>query len=368
MKTLSSLVFEKTKDYSKANNVCLLFLLTFFYVSLLLPISSVFPTILLFAFFIISSGNLRVNRNALIFLLYYILFLSFCYLSSIWSTNVRYVFDYTNHIFKSFFGILAVYLCVKNRDIKILLKSLVWGGYFIVGYYIFRYGINGIASILTTTTRLDNEVMNANVFGMAISFACVIHIYFGIINKRIYLSHLLMIPSIVLLAASGSRKGFIVLIGGIVLVLLLYSIHVKKSARLFINTLIVIAVFSLGVLLIIRLPMFSFINQRFRGLLSLFSGGDDTDQSLITRMNYIEIGMSLFKTHPILGVGINNARVFNYNDVYLHNNYVELLADGGIVGFTIYYSFYAYLLIGLLKNRKKGQATNTTCYYYFQWY
>ena len=34
---------------------------------------------------------------------------------------------------------------------------------------------------------------------------------------------------------------------------------------------------------------------------------------------------------------------------YLHNNYIEILASGGIVGFVLYYAPYAIALVSLLK-------------------
>ena len=57
-------------------------------------------------------------------------------------------------------------------------------------------------------------------------------------------------------------------------------------------------------------------------------------------------------SHPILGVGIGNARYYcSMGYTYLHNNYVELLACGGIVGFIIYYMPYMYLISQFYKNR-----------------
>ena len=70
----------------------------------------------------------------------------------------------------------------------------------------------------------------------------------------------------------------------------------------------------------------------------------------------VQIGMNLFKQHPFLGVGMDNAKIytepaFGVANYYLHNNYVELLADGGMVGLAVYYSIYAVILVKLWKNR-----------------
>ena len=91
-------------------------------------------------------------------------------------------------------------------------------------------------------------------------------------------------------------------------------------------------------------------------MISAFKGGGDADQSALTRIQLMEIGISIFKAHPMLGVGMDNATeivapLFYKEYYYLHNNYVELLADGGVVGFVIYYSIYGYLIFILLRYR-----------------
>ena len=71
------------------------------------------------------------------------------------------------------------------------------------------------------------------------------------------------------------------------------------------------------------------------------------------RQDMIDVGMEYFKNSPILGIGIGGSAVITKSEygveMYLHNNFVELLACGGIVGFTCYYAIFAYILINLIK-------------------
>ena len=72
------------------------------------------------------------------------------------------------------------------------------------------------------------------------------------------------------------------------------------------------------------------------------------DASTNTRINMIKYGFEMFKSNPILGVGIGNYAYYGYHiyglfaEVYSHNNYIEMLSNIGIVGFISYY-FYTSL-------------------------
>lgn len=84
------------------------------------------------------------------------------------------------------------------------------------------------------------------------------------------------------------------------------------------------------------------------------ASGLDVDMSLNERNFYMESAIELFKENPILGYGGNNfmsyMRNVEYSHVaYSHNNYTELLATLGVVGFTIYYSFWGYIIVKLYK-------------------
>lgn len=80
------------------------------------------------------------------------------------------------------------------------------------------------------------------------------------------------------------------------------------------------------------------------------------DHSTIVRNNLKTLGIEWFLRYPFGGIGIANPHILaNYYyafDAYLHDNFVELLCGGGIIGFSVYYSMYVYLFIQLWKYRK----------------
>ena len=204
-----------TSANGKNGDIILFTLIVLLYVSFFLPMGSSVPTLLLLAYYVFNHRYKIRIKNSL-FIAYIITFVAFCYLTTIWAISVSNVLVYSTHLLKTLFGIIVLYLCVNEiRSVDLLLKAMVYGGYLVLIYVVGFYGINGVLMILRESSRMTNEVMNANVFAMCISYACLIHIYFGVKDKKWSLSHLLTIPAIALLAISGSRKGLIVFAGGI---------------------------------------------------------------------------------------------------------------------------------------------------------
>ena len=352
---------EMNFKISKKNDMMFFFLLTFLYVSFYLPMGSAIPTLALLGYYLIKN-KFKVFFKISFFVVYCISFALFCYLSYFWAKDTYYVMLYANHILKSMFGMMVIYLCVQKKPaIDLMLKVIVWGGYVIMFNMIAFYGINGLISMLNEAERMTNDLMNANQFALCISYALVIHAFFGI-EERWTFAHLLMIPAALLLAVSGSRKGLIVLIGGVLCLTVLTIWKKEHSIKAILKIILGVLFVGAGFVLVLNLPAFRVIKERMENFFVLLSGDSNVDKSLITRSSFIEIGWSIFKKYPLLGVGIDNARLYNYRNVYLHNNFIEMLADGGLVGFSIYYSLYVYLFVGYFKTRKTKSKYYAVCF------
>ena len=103
-------------------------------------------------------------------------------------------------------------------------------------------------------------------------------------------------------------------------------------------------------------------------MLSLFSavtGVGKTDRSATTRLALIDVGIEQFKRTPILGVGMGSGHLVAWKYLqrfyYLHNNFVEILSGGGIVGFLIYYSIYIYLVVNMILYRRFASLETAVC-------
>lgn len=345
----------------KKTDTIFFILLTLLYVSFYLPMGSTIPTVALLVYYIFYN-RFTIKFKVTFFVVYGILFVAFCYFTCLWATDTYYVLLYSNHILKTMLGIFVIYACMQNKlTIRVMLKAMIWGGYIMMGYMIAFYGINELINMLNEAERLTNEVMNANNFAMCISYTCVAHIFFGI-KERWSITHFLMIPAALLLAVSGSRKGLIILIGGVIC-LAVFSIWQKEhSLKSIFKIFFWMLLLVVGFFVLLNLSAFQFIKERMMNFFMLLAGDTNVDNSLISRSNFIEIGIAVFKDNPILGVGIDNARLYNYRNVYLHNNFVEMLADGGLFGFCLYYSLYIYLFVGYIKNRKTTNKYYSICF------
>ena len=86
---------------------------------------------------------------------------------------------------------------------------------------------------------------------------------------------------------------------------------------------------------------------------------------MIQRELYIQAGWKQFLKTPILGIGIGNTSQITMaatgHSTYLHNNFIELLASGGIIGFGIYYGIILYLIIKLIPFALKKESVSDAC-------
>jgi O-antigen ligase len=278
------------------------------------------------------------------FHIHILVFAAFCFASSLWAENAGYAVEKGITLIEILICMSVVYsyYSVKNNAVDQLLIALMWAGFVVVIYSYIYYGLDMISNVLLLGQRLDNGFTNINSVGMISGIMIIISIYKVIYDKKIvYL--LFDIPGFILILATGSRKALVLTIMGSIMIFVL-----KNLSANFLKSAIKITAIAIVAFLLIRwmisLDVFSGIDERMQGLIALVTGKGTVDHSALVRLNYIHLGIDIFKKNPIFGIGMGNARIYAASvygsDAYLHNNYVELLANGGIVGFIIYYSIY----------------------------
>ena len=161
---------------------------------------------------------------------------------------------------------------------------------------------------------------------------------------------------IIIIAATGSRKALVMLVLG---VFLLFSVRFKsKSFLITLSKALLIILIMYCVLTQLRdIEIFIGIVERMDGLVAMVTGKGAVDASAFTREKYITVGLEQLKKSPIVGYGMGNSGKVLVNaiggkETYFHNNYVELLVCGGVVGTIIYYLIWLKPIKELLKYRK----------------
>ena len=301
---------------------------------------------------------------------YMLLFSGFCLLSTIWADSHSYALDMGIRMVEITIIMFVFYGCFSSElSINPLLKMIMFSGYAISFYVILFVGIRGIMTLVIYSNRItiyQIDTLNANSIGSLAAYSILINFYFLLyVDKKIKLYDLLAIPGFLTLVASQSRKAFLICFLGILVLLILYNFHISKGKKAVFSIIklfciIFITVFVLDKLLM--LPMFNLIRERF---ISMFNGLLGGDSDISGRIRYLNIGLEVFRRNPIIGVGADNARLYNYSltgyDVYLHNNFIELLANLGIIGFLLYYSVFVFVLYNLFKYRHFRDSEYDIC-------
>ncbi|HEL1996351.1 O-antigen ligase family protein [Streptococcus suis] len=301
---------------------------------------------------------LVINKS---FHLHIAIFALFCFASSIWAWNPFQAVSKGMTVFSILvcFSLFYPYFQQK-RSIDLLLDAFMFSGYGIALYTVAYYGTSGIAEMLNGNIRLGNDFTNANSIGLITATSCIIQFsYLLRKEKKKYL--IFLVPCIIALAISQSRKAMIFLVVGIAFLIMsngsVRGSILKKAFNIFGGVIAVyLLIYSLS-----QLEIFSGVFHRFETLFESINGTRVED----IRSVYRRIGMQQFYKTPILGIGIGNSlellESVGQRRTYLHCNFVELLSSGGIVGFIIYYSIYFKLIVELWKYRKYRFTTTNLC-------
>nr|WP_295793700.1 O-antigen ligase family protein [uncultured Veillonella sp.] len=286
---------------------------------------------------------------------YMLLFIGACYLSTINAIEPSVALSRSFDIVKIFFMLIILYMCYQDKkSVDTLLKIGMWTGYIVCFYTVYFYGLDYFITVLSSSARIANDALNANTVGLLGANAIVMTLYYMLYDRPRWWN-IIALPTLGILAATGSRKALVFVVVGTVLLFVfksLRSTNVVNSIAKIIGSLLALTLVGIAVL---QLPMFSEVLDRMSSMVDAFSGTGG-DSSTIIRMALVDIGWDLFYQSPITGVGVNNPSVFTYfvygkENYYLHNNYIELLAGTGVIGLLAYYSMYIYIAYNLIRYR-----------------
>ena len=290
------------------------------------------------------------------------IFIVYVFLTAIWAKSPDSTITMTRTLIRTFLCAYIVYLYfVEEEDVSRLLRILMWAGYIVAIYSLMFYGVDKLLKAGTDSSlRTENEFANVN----SIAICCALSVMIQaneVFEKRNRWTCVFLIPTIIVIGATQSKKALIFLIIGVFSAFIVKNQNESSIKKVFKTILGCIIAFVL-IYYLLQLDIFSGIKERMETMFNSFSGKGKVDRSTLEREQLIEAGWKEFIEHPIGGIGISNSYFitlqFLGKKTYLHNNFVELLSCGGIFAFVFYYAMYAYLFYNLWKYRKadKKQA------------
>jgi len=332
-----------------------------------------YASITILLLFLLMAASMMVLRGGRLtlritfFHIWMLVFGLFCFLSVIWAWDTENAMTKGKTAFSMLVCYSLAFLCYQEFDsVDALLKAVLWGGNAVMLVIFGTFGVHGILSLLEYGDRLSEQFyLNSNVVGVVCAMSMVVNVYYILKDKRIHWWNLFLLPGVIILSATGSRQALAIMAGGMVLLLFLAVIQGRSPGEIAILLVVGILLVAGMLILIARLPAFSGIYKRMLSMVSAMTGVGKTDRSATTRLALIDVGLEQFKRTPILGVGMGSGHLVAWKYLnkyfYLHNNFAEILAGGGLVGFIIYYSIYAYIFVSFIRYRRYTTLETAVC-------
>lgn len=308
---------------------------------------------------LVKNGAILRDENRKYFV-WSFLFSLFCMFSSFWASpnNSTAIRCSLSVIQGCLIGFTVLYLTDNSEKLNSLIDAFIIAGVIISA----RFFIQIPVSYWGREARFDNvPLFAANSTAVFLAYAAGI-VFFTRFLKReqdkvnsklinIVLAALFMFVSLM----TGTKKGLLVF--GII-VLVTYILSSKNPLKLLVRIgLAVVAVLAVYYLIMNVDLFYGAIGYRFERMVYQYLGiGGIVDGSTRERIAFVDNAIEVFRSHPIVGIGIDGFRYVNrVQFTYSHNNFAEILADLGIIGFIIYYSKYLSILSIAFKRLKDNQ-------------
>lgn len=268
-------------------------------------------------------------------------------LSMCWSINSANAYNVLFNLTKILLVCFSIFPRLNNKEnmnrvLLLLLVSLL--------YMVIMLIIRTPISVWGTERIGDVIGQNPNEIGRLMCLGSLLAFYFLSLLKQ---HRLLLIGFIGIFSLgafmTGSKNAVFILIFQLGIYYFLISGNWK---RILVIVGVLLAMIVIYQLIMTNDVLYALVGIRLERMLNLFTKEGRVDGSTLERLYFIHTAWELFKSHPVLGIGLNNfsaylASIYYRNPVYSHCGFLELLSTLGIVGFSIYYSMYVRVLSGL---------------------
>lgn len=311
-------------------------------------------------FLVLSNYKFEVHMFHLLVLQ----FCLYCYANSMWAMNYHRAIANGNTIFELLICLSIMYCHFKKfNDVTQLMKLIMWGGYIVIFYCYLFYGVERVTDLDSEEGRLSNSFNNINTLSMLASTVVIINVFFILFRNRRSWFDLLILPTLFFVLSSQSRKGVGMIVLGVILLFYMKYLRSKEKNLLPLMRFVgFILLFFIIILLFSSTSVMEGVTNRMMGFIAQFTGEGEIDASTQARIELRSLGWAQFEKTPWFGMGMGCSYFLTNEEfgenTYLHDNYVELAACGGIFGLISYYVIFLYLLIKEWKYFKADDMCN----------
>ena len=282
-------------------------------------------------------------------------FAAYVFLTAAWSWDPKATLERTFTVLLVFICMAVIYLIYDESEyIDGYLQAIMISGIIVSAYTVVFFGVDRLRVATEVGGRFDSEEIfaSANAIGMWMAICTIVFVY-KIVNTKFKLWYLLGIAPIIMLAVSQSRTALIEALVGVALIILFKTQESKRVSKKIGNLIFGLIVLALAGYALTQFDLFAGLYDRVRSALGL--SAQKKEGSWEMRQQMIQIGLQQFKKTPIFGIGFGSTHVLTDrylgHNTYLHNNFVEVLVSGGIIGFVLYYSMHWFVIKILWKLR-----------------
>lgn len=202
---------------------------------------------------------------------------------------------------------------------------------------------------LISTFRLPNQLAGFFVLFMPL-------LWENVTSKKtigsISIHAALFLSAVIGLIATGSRAG----VASLFIIAFLFSIHYFKQYRVQVVTAAVVLLAGLLFITVTLVPKDSILVRGFTFLQSIGSGSSIIGEF---HSNNWALALKLFQDNPVNGYGFGN--VFKDYQYEIHNTYLSVLAELGLIGFipfailVISILYYAFKNVSIAKYKENNE-------------
>ena len=317
-----------------------------------------------------SSITLIKNKKLDTAILFYLCYLIWASLSILYSINPAESFINSSKISITFFSIIILYNIINRVKFKthyVLIGLIIL---MIIETLYSMYGFFYVIDKADYQLSFSNIFMkgltgNKNITAASIAFKLPFLFYFLLISKNKFLRLILIILASFIcfnLMVLSSRAILVSFLACFIFILLIPLINANFKKHILKYLIIFILPFIIG-FITTKFYINPDSNISLNNRVSSVTNYQD-DESASTRLRYYKGGLEEFFRNPIISNGTGTWKIFSirldkeYINSYVvpyvaHNDFIEVLAEIGIIGFLLYVGFYFQLIRVLFINLKK---------------